>query len=358
MAQYPESENDRRVPVEVLHATVCTIFERCGMSPEDAGLVTETLVVADLRGVHSHGVMRVPDYVHKLRHGGVDPRGRPRVVKESAGALLVDAGNSMGQVGARFAMRLAIERARSTNVAVAAVRGSNHCGAMAYYVMLALPEDMIGMATTNAMPTMAPWGGADRILGINPLAAAVPAGEELPIVFDGAFSHSARGKIQIYEQKGLPIPEGWAFDAEGAPTTDPSAALEGLLQPIGGYKGGGLALVFGILSTVLSGASYGTELGTLVEGPKPGEDGHFFLALRLAAFEDPSRFKRRVDGIIREIRHSRRAPNVDRIYLPGELEAETERRYRREGIPLNEVTVTDIASAASELGVSAPFPPA
>ncbi|MGH7265340.1 MAG: Ldh family oxidoreductase [Candidatus Rokuibacteriota bacterium] len=357
MVQFPECVVERRVPVEALRATVSTIFERCGMSPEDAGMLAETLVGADLRGVHSHGVMRVPDYVHKLRRGGVDPRGRPRVVRESAGTLVVDGGNSMGQIGAHFAMRRAIERARTTNVSAAAVRGSNHCGAMAYFAMLALPEDMIGVATTNALPTMAPWGGVDRILGINPLAVAIPAAEERPVVFDGAFSHSARGKIQVYEQKGRPIPEGWAFDAEGRPTTDPRAALDGLLQPIGGYKGIGLALVFGVLATVLSGASYGTELGDLGAGPKPGEDGHFFLALRVGAFEEPARFKRRVDGIVREIRQGRRAPGVERLYLPGELEAEAERRYRREGIPLNEVTVAGIASVAAELGVSADFRP-
>jgi LDH2 family malate/lactate/ureidoglycolate dehydrogenase len=355
MPEYPGTKGERRVAADVLHAAVREIFERCGMSAEDAALLTTTLVAADLRGVHSHGVLRVPDYVSKLRRGGVDPRGRPRVVKEGAGALLVDGGNSMGQIGASFAMRRAIERARHTAVAAAAVRGSNHCGALAFYAMLALPEAMIGLATTNAMPTMAPWGGADRILGINPLAVAIPSGGELPIVFDAAFSHSARGKIQVYEQKGVSIPEGWAFDADGRPTTDPSAALDGLLQPIGGYKGTGLALVFGILSAVLAGASYGPELGTLTEGPKPGEDGHFFVALDVTAFEDSARFTRRVDEIIRQIRQSRRAAGVARIYLPGELEAETERRYRQEGIPLNDLTLAGIGSAAAELGVIGPM---
>jgi LDH2 family malate/lactate/ureidoglycolate dehydrogenase len=220
--------------------------------------------------------------------------------------------------------------------------------------MQALPADMIGVATTNALPTMAPWGGAERILGINPLAVAIPAGAERPIVFDAAFSHAARGKIQVYGQKGAPLPAGWAFDADGRPTTDPSAALDGLLQPIGGHKGTGLALVFGILSAVLSGASYGPELGDLVDGPKAGADGHFFLALKVGVFEDPARFKGQVDRIIRQIRHSRRAPGVERIYLPGELEAETEHRYRSEGIPLSEATLAGITAAGSELGMPIP----
>jgi len=353
MSGYPGSEKERRISAETLQGLLRAIFQRCGMSSEDAGLLADTLVVADLRGVHSHGVMRVPDYVKKLKGGGVNPTGRPRVVKDAVAALVVDGDNSMGQIGATFAMRQAIERTRTTNLAAAAVRGSNHCGAMAYYAMLALQEDMIGMTTTNALPTMAPWGGIDKILGINPLAIAIPAGEEFPIVLDAAFSYSARGKIQIYHQKGLSIPPTWAFDAEGRPTTDPAKALDGLLQPIGEYKGTSLALIMGILSSVLSGASYGAELGDLVHGPKAGQDGHFFLALKVAAFEEVTRFKRRIDEIIRQIHTSRRAPGVARIYSPGELEAETEKRYRKEGIPLNDITLAGIAKVAEQLGVDA-----
>jgi LDH2 family malate/lactate/ureidoglycolate dehydrogenase len=208
----------------------------------------------------------VPEYVKKLQGGGVNPAGKPAIVRDAGAAMLIDGGNSMGQIGAAFAMRRAIERARETGVAAAAVRGSNHCGAMAWYAMLALDEDMIGIATTNALPTMAPWGGIDKILGINPLAVAVPAGEDTPIVYDAAFSASSIGKIRVYQQKGFSIPESWAFDESGRPTTDPATAIAGLLQPIGGYKGTGLALVMGILSAVLSGASYGDELGSLAQG--------------------------------------------------------------------------------------------
>jgi LDH2 family malate/lactate/ureidoglycolate dehydrogenase len=352
MGGYPGSEKERRIPADTLKKVVQSIFQRCGMLAEDAELLTETLVVADLRGVHSHGVMRVPNYVKRLQTG-VNPKGRPRVVKDNGAALLIDGNNSMGQIGSTFAMRQVIERARTTGVAAAAVGGSNHCGAMAYYTMMALPEDMIGLATTNALPTMAPWGGIDRILGINPLSVAIPAGEEIPIVYDAAFSYSARGKIEVYHQKGLQIPSTWAFDAEGRPTTDPAKALEGLLQPIGEYKGTSLALIMGILSAVLSGASYGTELGDLEKGAKAGQDGHFFMALKIAAFEDVARFKRRVDGIIRQIRNGRKATGFDRIYSPGELEAETEIKYRKEGIPLNEDTLKGIITAAEQLGVDA-----
>jgi LDH2 family malate/lactate/ureidoglycolate dehydrogenase len=239
MIGYPEIEGERRISKETLQNFISVIFQRCGMSSEDASLLTDTLVMADLRGCHSHGVLRVPEYVGKLTVSGVNPTGQPHVAKDGGAVLVIDGGNSMGQIGATYAMRQAVERARSTSLAAAAVRGSNHCGAMAYYAMLALPEDMIGMATTNALPTMAPWGGSEKILGINPLAVAISTGEEPPIVLDIAFSASSHGKIRAYQQKGLPIPEGWTFDTQGHPTTETAAALEGLLQPIGGYKGTG-----------------------------------------------------------------------------------------------------------------------
>lgn len=347
-----ERAREQRVNAAQLRELVQRVFERCGMEPRDAGLLADTLVAADLRGVHSHGVLRVPEYVKRLTRDGVDPRGRPRVVRAEGACLVVDGGNSMGQIGAAFAMERAIERAATTGIAAVAVRGSNHCGAMAWYAMQALPHDMIGLATTNALPTMAPWGGAERLLGINPLAVAIPAGEELPIVYDAAFSASSHGKIRVYLQKGLPIPEGWATDREGRPTTDPAEAIHGLLQPIGGFKGTALAIIMGILSSMLSGASFGAELGSLEMGARPGQDGHFLAAIRISAFEDVARFKARVDGLIRQVHACRRAPGVERIYLPGEIEFLTEQAYRRDGIPLNAVTLADLHRVCTELGIT------
>jgi LDH2 family malate/lactate/ureidoglycolate dehydrogenase len=299
-------------------------------------------------------VLRVPEYVKKLTSGGVDPRGRPEVVREFGGCVVVDGGNAMGQIAASFAMGRAIEHAQAHGFGAAAVRGSNHCGAMAYYALMALQYDMIGWATTNALPTMAPWGGAERLLGINPLGVAIPAGEEQPIVYDAAFSATAHGKVRIYQQKGLPLPEGWALDRDGQPTTDPAAAIDGLLMPIGAFKGTALAMIMGILSSMLSGAAYGTELGNMEDGPAPGTDGHFVMTVNVAAFEDVARFKARVDAAIRQLHRARRAPGVDRIYAPGELEFATEAAYRRDGIPLNAVTLADLDRTAQELGVAPP----
>lgn len=347
----PHSETEERVDADKLLALVTAIFARCGMDQPDAALLADSLVYADLGGIHSHGVLRVPEYVQKLTIEGVNPRGRPRVVRDSGACLVVDGDNSMGQIGAHFAIERVIKQAKTTGIAAAGIRGSNHCGAMAYFAAQALDYDMIGLATTNALPTMAPWGGAERILGINPLAIAIPAGEEYPILYDAAFSGSSHGKIRVYQQKGLTLPEGWALDRQGRPTTDPALAIDGLLAPIGGFKGTGLAMIMGILSSMLSGASYGTELGNMEDGPKPGQDGHFVAAIRVEAFEEIDRFKARVDKAIRQIRQCRLAAGFDRIYAPGEKEFLNRAAYRRDGIPLNTVTLTDLGNTAHKLNI-------
>ncbi|MCC6454001.1 MAG: Ldh family oxidoreductase [Caldilineaceae bacterium] len=337
---------EQRIQVEALRELVSKIFEQVGMDAADADLLADSLVFADLRGIHSHGVLRVPEYVEKLTTKGVDPRGKPYIVKAFGGCVVVDGGNSMGQIGMHFAMNEVIARAEDHGIAAAAIRGSNHSGAMAYFAIQALPHDMIGIATTNALPTMAPWGGAEKIVGINPLGVAIPTSAELPIVHDAAFSGSSHGKIRIYQQKGSPIPEGWALDKDGHPTTDPSAAIEGLLRPIGEFKGVSLALIMGILSSMLSGAAYGLELGNMEEGPRAGQDGHFVAAIKIAAFEEVERFKARVDQAIRQIHDVRKAPGFDRTYAPGELEQLREQEYQRHGIPLNDVTLADLQRVA------------
>ncbi|MGE3830066.1 MAG: Ldh family oxidoreductase [Parvibaculaceae bacterium] len=354
MAEYPGTENERRVAPAMLRASVTRIFEACGMNLHDAGLLADALAAADQRGIHSHGTLRVPDYVDKLTKGGVDPRGKPEVASRSGAAIVIDAKNAMGQIAADLAMRTVIETARGLGVAVATVRNSNHCGAMDHWAAMALPAGMIGFAATNALPTMAPWGGIEKIVGINPLAVALPAQDEAPIVLDIAFGATAHGKIRVYHQKGETIPEGWSFDKEGNPTTDTAKALEGLIQPIGGHKGVGLGIIMGMLSSLLSGAAYGTELGNMVDGAQAGKDGHFFMAINIGAFTPLAAFKQRVDTISRQIQSSRRRKGVEKLYAPGLLEAEFEKRYAHDGIPLNDETISGIENAALRLGLSGP----
>jgi LDH2 family malate/lactate/ureidoglycolate dehydrogenase len=354
MAQYPGTEQDRRVDAGQLGTLIGAVFATCGMRNEDAKILAESLVGADLRGIHSHGVLRVPDYVEKLTTGGVDPRGAPRVVSGRGAVVVVDGGNSMGQIGGTFAMSQAIELAHEHGLGAAALRGSNHCGAMDRYAMMALAHGMIGLAATNALPTMAPWGGAEKIVGINPIAVALPGGEERPVVLDVAFGATAHGKIRVYEQKGHPLPEGWALDSDGVPTTDPAAALLGLILPIGAFKGVGLAMIAGMLSSLLSGAAYGLESGNMIDGAVAGADGQFFLAIDVASFENPVRFGARADDIVRQVHGARRAPGVDRLFVPGEMEAEFTDAYRREGIPLNAQTLADLSAVARSRGVGVP----
>jgi LDH2 family malate/lactate/ureidoglycolate dehydrogenase len=344
---------ERRVRAEDLLPLVTAVFSRCGMADDDAAYLAGSLVGADLRGVHSHGSLRVPEYVKKLTLGGVNPLGRPAVVRDVGACLVVDGGNSMGQIGTRFAMDRAVERAQTTGIAAVAVRGSNHCGALAPYVLQAVSHDMIGIVTTNALPTMAPWGGAERLLGINPLGVGIPAGDEWPIVYDAAFSASAHGKLRVYKQRGQSIPSTWALDADGRPTTDPAAAIDGLLQPIGEFKGANLAMIMGVLSSMLSGASYGTQLCDMYSGARAGQDGHFVCAMRVEAFEDTSRFKTRVDESIRQVHGSRLAPGFERVYAPGEKEFLTHAAYSREGIPLTLETIADVLATAQALGLEA-----
>jgi LDH2 family malate/lactate/ureidoglycolate dehydrogenase len=353
MAVYPNSSTDRRVREDVLVRVCTNIFLACGMNAEDAALLAETLVHSDMRGIHSHGVLRIPDYVKKLTLEGVDPRGRPHIVSERGAALVVDGGNSMGQIGGTFAMKRAISKARDTGLCFAAVRGSNHCGALDWYTLMAAEAGMIGIAGTNALPTMAPWGGTEKIVGINPLSIAIPSADGNHFVLDFAFGATAHGKIRVYHQKGSPIPEGWAFDSHGHPTTDAAKALEGLIQPIGAHKGVGLGMAIGMLSSLLSGAAYGTELGNMTDGPKPGLDGHFFMAINVAFFEDVLAFKKRVVAIADQVHASQRRAGIDRLYSPGEVEREIAKDYAENGILLAADTINGILHTAAELGADA-----
>lgn len=366
MSAYPGSENERRIGFDELCQAASEIFAACGMRETDAQLLGMSLAYADLHGVHSHGVMRVPDYVGRMSApkmpgdrsaiagvlGGVNPRGVPRLTRDRGAALVVDGGNSMGQIGGMFAMQSAIERAKTTGVAFAAVGNSNHCGGLFWFVQRAIDAGMIGIASTNALPTMAPWGGIDRIVGMNPLAIGIPTGNKPSFVMDAAFAACARGKVVVYHQKGEPIPDNWAFDAQGRPTTDAGAALQGLLRPVGDYKGVNVSMAMGVLSTLLSGAGYGTRLGSVDEGPNAGRDGHFMMAMDIDAFCDASDFRDEMDAVIDEIHTSRRAPGVDRIYSAGELEAVTAVSYRRDGIPLNDETLAELDRTATSLGVA------
>lgn len=340
---------DRRVTDDSLRVFLRAAFEALGMEAKDASTVAEAMAFADRRGIGSHGLALLPFYADQLERG-VDPCGRPLVTSDNGGAIVVDGSNALGHVAADFGMRIAIDRAESAGVAVVSVGGSNHCGAMSAHATRALGHGMIGIVTTNAMPTMAPWGGRSRLVGMNPLAVAIPAREEAPFVLDTSFAVAARGKIVIRAQEGEGIPPGWALDKDGQATTDPIEALAGLLVPIGEAKGTGLSMVMGILSALLSGAAYGTELGTLESGAIPGRDGHFLLVLNIASFVDPNVFGARMDALIRQIRAS---PPVgpELVRVPGDRARELEERSVTEGIAVAASTLAGADAIAQRLHI-------
>lgn len=349
MAIYPGAENEIRTPFPLLLETVSAIFQAAGMLERNALIVADSLAQADLRGIHSHGVLRVPDYVKKLTDEGVDPRGEPSLAKDNAAALVVDCGNTLGQVGMAYATDKVIERASQLNLAFAAVGNSNHCGTMEYFARKMLGHGMIGICGTNALPTMAPIGGREKIIGINPIGIAIPGGDAGDFVLDFAFGATAHGKIRIYAQKGEDIPEGWALDPSGTPTTDAFAALDGLIQPIGAHKGVGLGMAVGMLSSFLSDAGYGTGSGNMIDGAYAGKDGHFVMAINIAAFTGIDNFRQRVDAALNEIRSSARAHGAERLFTPGEIEADFEASYSADGVPLNNETISGIQQSAEVL---------
>lgn len=336
---------------ERLRSFSIEVFRKLGVPQEDATITADTLIAANLRGVDTHGVMRIPFYASKLRNGGISPRFDTTPLRETVATALLDGQNGIGQVISYRAMETAIRKAREAGVGFVSVRNSNHFGAAAYYSMMALPQDMIGLSLTNASPRLAPTGGVERLLGNNPWSIAVPAGQRLPVVLDMANSVVAAGKMRVYQKDGKPIPEGWALDKEGVPTTDPQAALEGILLAVGGYKGYGITLMMDLLSGVLANSNYGPRVKAIDNSTEPAGTSHSFLAIDISAFDEVADFKARMDSYIEEIKGSRKAKGAEVIYLPGEPEFIRERERRERGIPLQPKVVEELKAAAQEYGV-------
>ncbi len=345
------AENTVLVAADVLVDTCEQILEKVGVPRDQAKVIAQAVVEGDLRGVGSHGVLRLPAYVHRVQAGLMTATTELEVVRERGATVLLDARGGFGQVAGVYAMNQAIERARKHGVGVAAVRNANHFGIAAYYTMMALPHRMIGIAATNAAPSMAAWGGTTAVLGTNPISVAIPTGQDVDIVLDMASSIVARGKIRAAASKGERIPLGWALDAEGRPTEDPEAALKGTLLPIGGPKGYGLALVVDVLAGVLTGSDYGVHLTSVHDLSRPASVGFVMQAVDIAAFADWAEYEKDMQSFISTIRNSPRAQGVDRIFLPGEIEWLKWREYKRSGIPMPIKVLEQVQELASELGV-------
>ncbi len=342
------------ITYSALETCISEILQRAGMGTENADIVAEVLAMTDLRGVHSHGAAMLTGYVKKLQNGEINPEGEPRIVQRHGAVAVIDGDGCMGHLAAVNGMRLAIQLAEESGVGAVAVHRTNHCGAAGHFARLALEQDMVGIIMTTAMPTMAPAGGRERVLGMNPIGVAIPAGNEAPVVLDAAFAAAARGKIVLAHQAGRPLPEGWALDRDGNPTTDPAVALSGLIQPIGDFKGSGLAVVFGLMASAFAGASFGPELGEIESGPVPSGDGLLAIALDPKAFDQPGAFGSRVAAGVRQLRDSSPAPTNDRVRLPGDRASEYESGGLESGILLPEATRKELLELCRALDVDAP----
>jgi LDH2 family malate/lactate/ureidoglycolate dehydrogenase len=337
---------------DALRAFCEEVFLSCGMPHEDASIVADSLVQANLRGVDSHGVARVGIYVKRLEMGLVNPRPNVEVAREGAGTLLVDGDNGMGQVVGVRAIDLGLDKAKESGGVSVGVRRSNHYGAGAYYVQRAVDRDTVAFAYSNAPPTMAPWGGVDPYVGTNPYAYGVPAGEHRPIILDMATSIVARGKIILAAERGEPIPEGWAIDEEGNPTTDAQDALRGSVLPFGGPKGYALSLMIDIMAGALTGAGSGPGINSLYDDfDEPQNVGAFFQLVDIGHFTEPATFKARVDRMIEEIKSSRRAEGTEELFLPGEIEYRTEEERRESGVPVGPETAAQLREVGRSRGI-------
>ena len=344
----------KRVQAAAIERFIASCLEACGMPGTDARTTAGLMTEADLRGVDGHGIFRLPQYCKRFKTGGLNTKPSIRTISERPGQALIDGDNGMGHLVMKRAADIAIAKARTTGVAWVGARNSNHAGAAALYAQMPLAHDMIGIyvavGNANHLP---PWGGTAMLLSTNPIAIAVPSNSRPPIILDMATTTAAYGKVKLAQQRGEQMPVGWMIDKEGKPLTDPNRASEGFLMPIGGPKGYGLALMFGILAGVLNGAAFGkTTIDFNADQTSPTNTGQFVLALDISAFMDVVEFKRQVDDVWTQMKSSPTMPGFDEVRLPGESSAKTHADRSRNGIPLVPELGKQLQTLAEQLGVT------
>jgi LDH2 family malate/lactate/ureidoglycolate dehydrogenase len=342
----------QRVSAEALKSFGQRILCRAGLSVEHAGTIVDNLVYADLCGLDSHGISRLPIYTRRLSEGALNPRADPKVIAGDGTALrLMDGENGPGSVVGAAAMRKAIAGAQQSGACIVLARNSNHFGAAAYFTHLAVREGCIGICCSNSPATMAAWGAREPALGTNPISFAAPAGRYGELNLDMSSSVVAKGKILTHLRKGLPIPLDWALDPQGIPTTDAVAAAAGVVLPFAGAKGSGLALFIDILSGVLSGAAFGGAIGDqYVEPLRPQNVGQFFIAVDISSLMPMPEFIARIEAFCAEIKGRAKAEGVSEILLPGENKARHFRERSQLGIELDPTLMRDLDALALRFG--------
>ena len=308
------------VDAQRLTSTVADIFTAVGIATADAQVVAADLVAADLEGIASHGVMLVPMYIERINKGSVSRRSAGEVVSDRGGAIVIDAGNALGQLTSRQAVMLAVTRAKEIGLVAVTVRNGFHFGTAGRYARMIAEQNCVGIVLSNTRPLMPPPGGAEALAGNNPIAVALPSAGEFPVEADMALSATAMGKIRLAAAAGQRIPEDWAVDSQGRPTTDPTAAINGMLLPAAGPKGFGLAFVIDLLCGGLSDGAVGAEVRPLYGDPaEPYRCSHFFLAIDAGHFPAGERFAQRVRDQAIRVSGSKRGPGAERVHAPGEL---------------------------------------
>ena len=343
-----------RVNAQALAEFVAAVYASAGLPPDDARLVADSLVQADLWGHQSHGVLRTGWYLARLESGVMKARSSARLAVDAGAVAVVEGNQGVGQVLTAHAAREAIERARRHGISAVAVRNSNHFGTCMYYTRMGAHAGCVMLLTTNGGPAMAPWGGRTKIVGTNPWSLAAPAGRHPPFILDMANTGVARGKIYLARQRRERIPEGWAIDAEGRPTTDPQAAIDGIILPMAGHKGYGIAVAMDMLAGVLSGSAFLSA----VQGPyteKVSGAGHFIIAMNIEAFQPLAQFNARMERFIGELKAVPLAEGAAEVFYPGEIEARNDAQNRAQGVALPDDTLADLAKIAARRGLTLPW---
>lgn len=347
------AEEKIQVDHKTLESFVSELFAQAGMREDDAAFHAQALVQTNLWGVDSHGVLRVPAYVERLRSGAMNPRPETSIVK-GAGALEVMHGDDgPGFIVGRDAMNRAVELAEEHSLgAVGAIR-SNHFGAAGIYARLAAERDMIGIAMTNVIPNVVAPGGSKPVTGNNPLAIAAPTFSDFPLVLDMSLSRVAGGKLLLAKKRGEKIPRDWATDAGGRPTDDPEEAFDGFLLPMGGYKGLGLSYVIDILSGLITGGVFGDDIKSMYRhSDEPSLTCHFMIAVNPLAIMDKEEMRERMASFYRRVKASPMWDESKEMYLPGEIEYRTSLERKEKGISISKNLYDDLTSLGEEMGIS------
>lgn len=354
MAPSSEAQSAQRyVTIEASKAReyVKSILLGNGVPPANAEIVASCLVEADLRGVDTHGINRIPSYMTRIRQGVLDPRASPSLRNITPVVAQVDGKNGFGFLAAHMGMAAAIRMAQEMGIGMVSVKHSNHFGMSAWVVQQALDAGMMSLVFTNSSPALPVWGGKSKLMGVSPIACGAPAGKGRPFIVDMAPSVAARGKIYKALRRGEKIPKDWALDKDGKETDDPAKALEGVMLPMGGPKGSALAIMMDVFSGVLSGSAFAGHVTNPYDPSKPADVGHFLVAIKPDLFMSSEEFKNRMDYLYDRVRMSDRAAGVERIYFPGEIELETKESRLRDGIPMVQAEIDALIEEGKRVGV-------